>query len=166
MAFWERAEFPFELVRRMGALGLVSAGIDYPGVPSTTAASAGLVAMELSRGDGSLATFAGVQAGLPMRSIDYFGSEGQKQRGRAGAHPGARPRGPGGVAPCAAVQAGLTMRSIDYFGSEEQKQRWLPALARCEALGAFALTEPDHRPDTPLPGTRPGRRRGRRGRAR
>jgi glutaryl-CoA dehydrogenase len=68
--FWERAEFPVDLVRRMGELGLVSDGIDYPGVPPMSAASAGLVAMELSRGDGSIATFAGVQAGLTMRSID------------------------------------------------------------------------------------------------
>src|SRR4051794_8359035 len=91
----------------MDELGLVSDGIDYPGVPATSAASAGLVAMELSRGDGSLATFAG-------------------------------------------VEAGLTMRSIDHFGSEEQKRRWLAALARCEALGAFALTEPDHGSDSLL----------------
>ena len=36
--------------------------------------------MELSRGDGSLATFVGVQAGLAMRSIAMLGSEEQKQR--------------------------------------------------------------------------------------
>src|ERR1700712_1868291 len=105
--FWERAEFPFDLVRRMGELGLISDGIDYPGVPAMSQASAGLVAMELSRGDGSLATFTG-------------------------------------------VQAGLAMRSIDKFGSEAQKERWLPPLARVEALGAFALTEPDHGSDSLL----------------
>jgi len=42
--------------------------------------SAGLVQMELSRGDGSLGTFVGVQAGLAMRSIAMHGSEEQKQR--------------------------------------------------------------------------------------
>jgi glutaryl-CoA dehydrogenase len=31
--FWERAEFPVDLVRRMGELGLVSDGIDYPACP-------------------------------------------------------------------------------------------------------------------------------------
>jgi hypothetical protein len=61
--FWERAEFPVSLVRRTGELGLVSDGIDYPGVPPMSPASAGLVAIEPSRGDGSLATSAGVQAG-------------------------------------------------------------------------------------------------------
>ena len=39
------------------------------------------------------------------------------------------------------------MASIDLLGSEEQKQRWLPAMARCDKLGAFALTEPDHGSD-------------------
>jgi glutaryl-CoA dehydrogenase len=42
--------------------------------------SAGLVHMELNRGDGSLGTFLGVQAGLAMRSIAMLGSEEQKQR--------------------------------------------------------------------------------------
>lgn len=36
--------------------------------------------MELSRGDGSIGTFVGVQAGLAMRSIAHCGSEEQKQR--------------------------------------------------------------------------------------
>jgi glutaryl-CoA dehydrogenase len=40
------------------------------------------------------------------------------------------------------------MRSIAAFGSEEQKQRWLPSMARMEALGAFALTEPNHGSDS------------------
>jgi len=40
----------------------------------------GLVHMELNRGDGSLGTFVGVQAGLAMQSIAMLGSEEQKQR--------------------------------------------------------------------------------------
>ncbi len=42
--------------------------------------AAGLVNMELNRGDGSLGTFLGVQAGLAMQSIAMLGSEEQKQR--------------------------------------------------------------------------------------
>jgi glutaryl-CoA dehydrogenase len=34
------------------------------------------------------------------------------------------------------------MYPIHAFGSEEQKQRWLPAMARGEAIGCFGLTEP------------------------
>lgn len=40
------------------------------------------------------------------------------------------------------VQGSLAMSAIAKFGSEEQKQRWLPAMARGEAVGCFALTEP------------------------
>jgi glutaryl-CoA dehydrogenase len=42
-----------------------------------------------------------------------------------------------------AVHSGLAMGSIYLCGSEEQKQRWLPAMQRCEKIGAFGLTEPD-----------------------
>jgi glutaryl-CoA dehydrogenase len=37
----------------------------------------------------------------------------------------------------------LAMGSIYHCGSEDQKQAWLPRMARFEAIGAFALTEPD-----------------------
>jgi glutaryl-CoA dehydrogenase len=103
--YWERAEFPWPLVQKMGAAGLVGDGIEGYGCPPMDALSAGLVHMELNRGDGSLGTFLG-------------------------------------------VQAGLAMKSIAMLGSEEQKQRWLPPMARCEVLGAFALTEPDHGSDS------------------
>ena len=39
------------------------------------------------------------------------------------------------------VQAMVSM-SLLKWGSEEQKSRWLPALARGEIIGAFAMTEP------------------------
>jgi glutaryl-CoA dehydrogenase len=45
------------------------------------------------------------------------------------------------------VHSGLAMGSIARFGTEEQKARWLPTMARCETIGAFALTEPDHGSD-------------------
>ncbi|HEY4098248.1 MAG TPA: acyl-CoA dehydrogenase family protein [Baekduia sp.] len=37
----------------------------------------------------------------------------------------------------------LAMGSIHACGSEEQKERWLPTMARFEAIGAFGLTEPE-----------------------
>ena len=102
--YWEKAEFPIELARRLGELGLIGDGIEGYGCPPMSPLAAGLIHMELNRGDGSLGVFCGVQGGLAMRSI-----------------------------------AGL--------GSEEQKQQWLPEMARCEKLGAFALTEPEHGSD-------------------
>jgi alkylation response protein AidB-like acyl-CoA dehydrogenase len=41
------------------------------------------------------------------------------------------------------VQTSLVGGSIERWGSEEQKQQWLPRLCSGEALGCFALTEPD-----------------------
>ena len=40
------------------------------------------------------------------------------------------------------VHSGLAMGSVQRCGSEEQCERWLPAMARLEKIGAFALTEP------------------------
>jgi glutaryl-CoA dehydrogenase len=45
------------------------------------------------------------------------------------------------------VHSGLAMGSIAAFGTEQQKVRWLPRMATCEIIGAFALTEPDHGSD-------------------
>src|SRR3954454_14604887 len=41
------------------------------------------------------------------------------------------------------VQTSLVAGSIEKWGTEDQKQRWLPRLCSGEALGCFALTEPD-----------------------
>jgi glutaryl-CoA dehydrogenase len=52
-------------------------------------------------------------------------------------------RGSGSVATFVHVQSGLAMTAIHELGSEEQKRRWLPAMARCEKIGCFGLTEPE-----------------------
>ncbi len=41
------------------------------------------------------------------------------------------------------VQNSLVMYPIYTFGSEEQKKRWLPKMARGEAIGCFGLSEPN-----------------------
>ena len=78
--YWEKAELPWPLLRRLGELGLVGDGIAGYGCPPMSPVASGLVHMELNRGDGSLGTFVGVQAGLAMQSIAMLGSEEQKQR--------------------------------------------------------------------------------------
>jgi glutaryl-CoA dehydrogenase len=78
--YWERAEFPWPVIEKLAPLGLVGDGIEGYGCPVMDPISAGLTYMELARGDGSLATFVGVQAGLAMQSIARCGSEEQKQR--------------------------------------------------------------------------------------
>jgi glutaryl-CoA dehydrogenase len=52
-------------------------------------------------------------------------------------------RGDSGLRSFVSVQGALCMYPIFEYGSEEQKSRWLPAMARGEAIGCFGLTEPD-----------------------
>jgi glutaryl-CoA dehydrogenase len=102
--YWERAEFPRELVAPYAELGVAGGSITGYGCPGMSPLAEGLVTLELARGDGSFSTF----------------------------H---------------SVHSGLAMTAIGLLGSDEQKQRWLPGLASCTMLGAFALTEPDHGSD-------------------
>jgi len=50
-------------------------------------------------------------------------------------------RGDSGLRSFVSVQSSLVMFPIHAYGSEEQKQKWLPAMARGEAVGCFGLTE-------------------------
>jgi glutaryl-CoA dehydrogenase len=52
-------------------------------------------------------------------------------------------RGDSGLRSFVSVQGALCMYPIFSFGSEEQKERWLPAMAKGQAVGCFGLTEPD-----------------------
>jgi len=78
--YWERAEFPRPLIDKLAKLDIVGDGIEGYGCPPMSPIATGLVHMELNRGDGSLGTFVGVQAGLAMQSIAMLGSEEQKRR--------------------------------------------------------------------------------------
>lgn len=102
--YWERAEFPHELVAPYAGLRVAGGSVNGYGCPGMSALAEGLVTAELARGDGSFSTF----------------------------H---------------SVHSGLAMTAIALLGSDEQKHRWLPDLAGCSKLGAFALTEPDHGSD-------------------
>ncbi len=103
--YWEAAELPWPLMRRLAELGFLGEDIEGHGCPGMSPLARGLVNMELHRGDGSLGTFLG-------------------------------------------VQSGLAMKTVSLLGSEAQRERWLPALARLDAIGAFGLTEPDHGSDS------------------
>jgi glutaryl-CoA dehydrogenase len=99
--YWDRAEFPFELVPALGELGIMGGCFEKEyGCAGWNNVAYGLAIAEVARGSGSLATFL---------------------------H----------------VQSGLAMAAVHELGNEEQKQRWLPEMAKCEKIGAFALTEPD-----------------------
>ncbi len=78
--YWEKAEFPFELVPKAAELDVAGSTIQGYGCPGMSHVAAGLVAIELARGDGSFNTFFGVHSGLTMGTIDMLGSEEQKER--------------------------------------------------------------------------------------
>jgi len=69
-------------------------------------------------------------------------------------------RGDSGLRSFASVQGALVMYPIYSYGSEEQKRRWLPRLARGEAVGCFGLTEPSAGSDPGAMQTRARRRAG------
>lgn len=78
--YWEAADFPYQILPALADLGIVGTAIEGYGCPGLTRLQTGLVAMELSRGDGSVNTLNAVQSGLAMGSISLLGSEEQKQR--------------------------------------------------------------------------------------
>jgi len=102
--YWEAARFPVELVQGYGALGIAGGSLVGDGCPGLSFLAEGMIAAELARGDGSVATLN-------------------------------------------AVHSGLAMTTIGMLGSAEQRARFLPRMAACNVLGAFALTEPRHGSD-------------------
>jgi glutaryl-CoA dehydrogenase len=77
---WDRAEYPLGVARRIGELDLLGDGIDHPDITHFSPLAAGLVNMEVSRGDGSLGTMLAVQGGLALRTLALFGSPEQQGR--------------------------------------------------------------------------------------
>ncbi|WP_420120245.1 acyl-CoA dehydrogenase family protein [Nakamurella sp.] len=75
---WDAGEYPVHLARRLGRLDLLTDGVAGPGLTPMSPLAAGLVNMEISRGDGSMGTVIAVQGGLALRSIALFGSDEQK----------------------------------------------------------------------------------------
>lgn len=90
----------------------------------------------------------------PLAAMGVFGATLPERYGCAGANSvmyglmmQELERGDSGLRSFASVQSGLVMYPIFAYGSEEQRLRWLPLLARGEAVGCFGLTEPDHGSD-------------------
>ena len=79
--YWDRAQFPFELLSSLGDLGLMGGVLpEEYGCAGWNNVAYGLAVAELARGSGSLATFLHVQSGLAMTAIHELGSEEQKRR--------------------------------------------------------------------------------------
>lgn len=74
---WDAADYPLDIASRLGELDLLNDGIDHPALTRFSPLAAGLVNMEVSRGDGSLGTVIAVQGGLALRTLALFGSDAQ-----------------------------------------------------------------------------------------
>lgn len=98
--YFEKGEFPTQLVPLMADLGLFGVHLEGHGRKRLSHTLYGLVCQELGRCDSGLrAMFS--------------------------------------------VQNSLVMDPICWYGSPAQKELWLPRLARGEAIGCFALSEPE-----------------------
>lgn len=79
---WSRGRFPAELVGKFRESGLV--GLPYEGYggsgPAASHLLTGMMAMEMSRVDASVATFFGVHNGLAMYSVQAGGDQEQRDR--------------------------------------------------------------------------------------
>jgi glutaryl-CoA dehydrogenase len=80
--YWERAEFPWEIVHEIRAMNLPIIGGMIRGFGSAglDPLAMGMAMYELSKGDGSITTFLGVHSGLAMGSIGLLGSNEQRER--------------------------------------------------------------------------------------
>ena len=77
---WTRATFPQELIPGIAELGIIGTPYSGYGCPGRSFLLDGMISMEISRGDPSVATFYGVHSGLAMGSLYLCGSEEQKER--------------------------------------------------------------------------------------
>ena len=98
----------------------------------------GEIALELALGLRDLPIVGGTQRGYGCAGLDCL-SDGLVKYEIC--------RVDGSISTLFGVHSGLAIGSIGMLGSEEQKERWLPAMARMERLGAFALTEPERGSD-------------------
>lgn len=98
--WFERGEFPLEISRGFGELGVLGMHLDGYGCAGSSAVEYGIANREIEYGDSGLRSFV-------------------------------------------SVQGSLAMFPIHAYGSEDQKQAWLPRMSTGEAIGCFALTEPE-----------------------
>jgi glutaryl-CoA dehydrogenase len=77
--WFEKGEFPTEMAREIGDLGLLGMHLQGYGCAGANATSYGLACLELEAGDSGFRSFVSVQGSLSMFPIWAYGSEEQKQ---------------------------------------------------------------------------------------
>ncbi|CDP06469.1 unnamed protein product [Coffea canephora] len=78
--YWEKAEFPFEVVPKLGALCIAGSTLKGYGCPGLSITASAVATAELARVDASCSTFILVHSSLAMLTIGMCGSESQKQK--------------------------------------------------------------------------------------
>ncbi|KAL3618657.1 Acyl-coenzyme A oxidase 4, peroxisomal [Castilleja foliolosa] len=78
--YWEKAEFPFEVIPKLGALRVAGGSIKGYGCPNLSITANAIATAEVARVDASCSTFILVHSSLAMLTIALCGSEAQKQK--------------------------------------------------------------------------------------
>eukprot|EP00271_Cylindrocystis_brebissonii_P011502 TRINITY_DN29343_c0_g1_i1.p1 TRINITY_DN29343_c0_g1~~TRINITY_DN29343_c0_g1_i1.p1 ORF type:complete len:480 (+),score=93.08 TRINITY_DN29343_c0_g1_i1:465-1904(+) len=78
--YWEKAEFPYELIPKFAELKVAGTTIKGYGCPGMSVLGSAIVVSEIARVDASCSTFIMVHTCLGMLTIDKCGSEKQKQK--------------------------------------------------------------------------------------
>ncbi|KDO56680.1 hypothetical protein CISIN_1g013626mg [Citrus sinensis] len=78
--YWEKAEFPFHVIPKLGALRVAGGTIKGYGCPGHSVTGAAIAIAEIARVDASCSTFILVHSSLAMLTIALCGSEEQKQK--------------------------------------------------------------------------------------
>lgn len=78
--YWEKAEFPFHIIPKLGALHIAGGTIKGYGCPGLSIIGSAIATAEVARVDASCSTFILVHSSLAMLTIALCGSEDQKQK--------------------------------------------------------------------------------------
>lgn len=76
--YWERAEFPHQIVEVLHGTGTIGLGFPETAAFENSAVFRGWVALELARVDASVSTYVGVQNGLALGAVGVCGSDEQR----------------------------------------------------------------------------------------
>ncbi|KAM2468231.1 hypothetical protein PS1_009950 [Malus domestica] len=78
--YWEKAEFPFQIIPKLGALRIAGGAIKGYGCPGLSITANAFATAEIARVDASCSTFFLVHSSAAMLTIALCGSEAQKQK--------------------------------------------------------------------------------------